>query len=271
MIKCQLTQQGKTNLIILKQLQRLLATAILTFMALAGLTAQAAEMPAPPGVLEAYQCSYNPGNDWKDLMAARDYYVKQAGKAGITPEPAFVWSQLKGDAPIDIVWFSAHANLAAFGTALDRDAATPEMAGVLDRFNAVVDCTAGLGVITPTFERVQPSGDGSVLISSFACNLHEGASSVDMQDLTAHSAEVFGSMGDNAPMATYTITPITGSNAADRYIFSTFENATAWTNFVNNLLPSPAGQSLIRHRDAVLDCDLSLWSGQMVVGSLGQE
>ena len=254
-----------------KQLERLLAAAILPFMALTGLTAQATEMPAPPGVLEAYQCSYNPGKDWKDLMAARDYYVKQAQKAEITPEPAFVWSLFKGDAPIDIVWFTVHTNLASFGAATDRDAAAPEMAGVLDRFNAVVDCTAGLGVITPTFVRVPPSGDDSVLISSFACNLRDGAGIVDIQDLTGHSADVFSSMGDNAPMGTYMVDPFTGSNVADRYLFSTFENVTAWTNFVNNLLPSPAGQSLIRHRDAVLDCDLSLWNGQMVIGSLGEE
>ncbi len=251
-----------------QQLNRIINIVILPILALAGLTAQAAEMPAPPGVLEAYQCNYKAGKSYKDLMGARDYYLKQAKKAGITPEPAFVWSQFKGDAPINFVWFTAHTNLASFGTATDRDAAAPEMAGVLERFTAVADCTAGMATITPTFVRVPPSGNDGVLVSSFACDLRDGAGSVDMADLAGHTAQVFGSMGDNGPLGSYVVDPFTGSNARDRYIFSTFKNVTTWTEFVIGILGSPEGQMLARHRDAVLDCDLSLWTAQMVVGSL---
>ena len=66
---------------------------------------------ASPGVLEAWECSYNTGKDLADLMSARDFLVKQADKDNITLEPSFVWSQYKGDAPIDFVWFTAHSNL----------------------------------------------------------------------------------------------------------------------------------------------------------------
>jgi hypothetical protein len=256
---------------IIQQPVRILATAILTLMTLTGLTVQAAEPPAPPAVLEAFQCSYNSGKDWDDLMDARDYLVKQAGKANIALEPSFVWSQYKGDAPIDFVWFTAHTNLLTFGAAADRNAAASELSGVLDRFYSVADCTAGMGVVTPTFERVAPgeNNDG-VLVSSFACNLRHGAGPLDMTDLSGHAARVFGAMGDNGPMGSYMIDPITGSNSADRYLFTTFANATDWTKFVGNILGSPDGQMLVRHRDKVLDCNLSLWSAQMVVGSLAE-
>ena len=43
-------------------------------------------------VLEAWECSYNPGKNLGDLMSARDYLVKQADKANIALKPLFVWS-----------------------------------------------------------------------------------------------------------------------------------------------------------------------------------
>ena len=202
-------------------------------------------------------------------MAAKDHFVKQAAKADITLEPSFVWSQYKGDAPMDFVWFTAHTNLLTFGAAVDRNAAAPELAGVIERFDTVADCTTRIGVVTPTYVRVPPgdNNDG-ILVSSFACDLKNGAAQMDMKDLAGHAAQVFGAMGDNAPMGSYMINPITGSNNADRYLFTTFENATAWTKFVGSILGSPDGQMLVRHRDAVLDCNLSLWTAQMVIGSL---
>ncbi|MDA1076503.1 MAG: hypothetical protein O3A63_17360 [Proteobacteria bacterium] len=245
----------------------ILASLFLSPLVFFGVTAQAAEMQ-PPAVLEVYQCNYNPGKGPKDLMAARDYYVKQAEKAGITPEPSFIWNKIKGDAPIDFVWFTAHENLAAFGASMDAGNAAEALADVQGRFDAVADCSPGLATITPTFQRVAPGATGNVLISAFTCFFNKGVSEADMGDLTSHVNGVFSAMGNNAPQASYMISPITGANAAVRYLFSTFENATAWTSFVGAILASPDGQSLMRHRNAVLDCSSSLWGGEMVIGTL---
>ena len=227
---------------------------------------------ASPGVLEAWECSYNTGKNLADLMSARDYYVKQADKADITLEPSFVWSQYKGDAPIDFVWFTAHNSLRAFGAAEDRNAAASDLSGVQDRFDAVANCTAGMGMVTPVIAPAAPSENNQrVLVSSSSCDLRHGASASDMKDLMRHAGQVLGEMGSNAPSGAYVIDPLTGSNGADRYLFQTHANVTAWTNFIGALSGSPAGQELIRHRNKILDCDSSLWNGQMVIGSMSED
>jgi len=197
---------------------------------------------ASPPVLEACECSYNPGKNLGDLLAARDYLLKQANKADITLEPSFVWSQYKGDAPIDFVWFTGHNNLLAFGAAADRDAAASELSDVQDRFDTVANCTAEVGMVTPILEpAAQGENNEEVLISSLSCDLRHGSSASDMKDLTRHAGQVFGAMGDNAPSGAYVIDPITGSSGADRYLFQTHANVNAWAKFVSNLLGSSAG------------------------------
>ena len=56
--------------------------ALLTF-AFAGVVSIGvnAEEAQPPGVIETWTCSYNPGKDIDDVLAARDYYVKQAARS----------------------------------------------------------------------------------------------------------------------------------------------------------------------------------------------
>ena len=223
---------------------------------------------AQPGILEAWQCNYKPGKNIEDLMSARDYLVKRSAKANITPEPSFVWSLYKGDEPVDFVWFTAHTNMLAFGAAADRDAAL-NFSDVQARFDSVADCTAGMGLVTPVFVGAPPAEN--VFISSSACNLRHGTSQSDMKDLTGHATQVFSEMNNGAPSAAYQIEPLTGSNVADRYLFQIHSNASSWTNFVSNIVGSPAGQMLLRHRNKVLDCDQSLWNGQMVVGNMDQE
>ena len=253
---------------VMKQALIFLSTFVFSISTIAG-----HHTPAPsPGVLEAWECSYNPGKDLADLMSARDYMVKQADKANITLEPSVVWSQYKGDAPIDFVWLTAHSNLLAFGAAADRDAAASELSGVQGRFDIVASCTAGMGIVTPIIAAAAPNENNEgVLISSSSCDLRHGANAADMKDLTRHAGQVFGAMGDNAPSGAYVIDPITGSNAADRYLFQIHANVNTWTKFVGDLLGSPDGQELLRHRNKILDCDMSLWNGQVVVGSTGKE
>ena len=76
---------------------------------------------------------------------------------------------------------------------------------------------------------------------------------------------------ENAARGAYMINPITGANNADRYMFTVFDSATDWVNFVGEVVTSPAGQNLARHRNKIMDCNLSLWNSQVMVGSLVQE
>ena len=55
----------------------LLACLMALALAFLGSTTQAAEAP-PPVVLETFACNYHDGKDMDDLLAARDYMVKQA-------------------------------------------------------------------------------------------------------------------------------------------------------------------------------------------------
>ena len=93
---------------------KLLAYFVASLLALTGMTANAAEAQ-PPGLLESFLCNFNDGQDMDDLLSARDYYLRQAEKAGITPEPAYVWTLFKGDLDFELIWHNVHANLAAFG------------------------------------------------------------------------------------------------------------------------------------------------------------
>ena len=220
-----------------------------------------------PGILEAWQCNYKPGKNYSDLMSARDYLVKRSAKAGITPERSVVWSLYKGNDPIDFVWFTAHDNMLAFGAAADRDASS-NLSDVQARFDSVADCSAGIGMVSPILRRTEHRENN--VVSSSACNLKHGVSASDVKDLTDHAAQVFETMGDNAPGRAYMIDPVTGSGGTDLYLFETYKNVSAWTNFVGNIVGSPDGQMLVRHIDKVVDCEMSLWNSQMVIGNTSE-
>ena len=54
-------------------------------MLAAGAHAPSAQAMDAPIVREIYTCSFNEGKDMNDLMAARDFYLKQMEKAGQDP------------------------------------------------------------------------------------------------------------------------------------------------------------------------------------------
>ena len=64
------------------------------------------------------------------------------------------------------------------------------------------------------------------------------------------------------------INPITGGGP-DYVLFTVNDNTSAYTNFVTQMTGSPEGQSLGRHVNTVADCQLSLWTGEQVVGGDG--
>ncbi|MFP6836988.1 MAG: hypothetical protein VB948_12885 [Pseudomonadales bacterium] len=251
----------------MKRATQNISVMILPVLILFGFNTQAEEAQSP-GVAEVFQCSYNDGKDWDDLMSTRDYFLKQSDKAGITPPPSYVWSRYKGGPPLDFIWFSIHADLAAFGANADAGAASSDMASVLPRFYTVASCREELGTMNTVFQR--DGGDGPVFLSSYACNYRPGAGPGSQADLNSHIVGALEAMGDNAPQAVYTIEPITsGPNSRDVYLFDVHQSATAWTNFQGTIVGEADGQALARHFEAVLDCDQSLWNAQQVVGGDG--
>jgi len=248
--------------------------ALLTF-AFAGVVSIAvnAEEAQPPGVLETFTCSYNAGKDIDDVLAARDYYVKQAAKAGVDIGPAYLWTLIKGDLPFDAVWLAPHQNLGAYAASADAQAAAPELSDVLARFNSAVTCTPRLGTTRTVFQREVPDrADAPAIVTAFACGVREGVTPVGIADLEGHIADVLGGMEDNAPNVVFSLTPTTGgANTPDWLLFSVFDSMTSWANFVGGLFSSDAGQQLVRHLNAVADCDQAIWGSQRVIAPPASE
>jgi len=247
----------------LKQMRALLALPIL---ATASIGVHAAEAPPAP-VMEAFTCNYNAGKGMKDLMSARDYYVKQADKAGIELGASYLLTLFKGSLPFDLVWMTPHDSLAAFAATSDAQAASDDLADVTARFETVIDCTPNLSNLTPVFQREgNTPNDEPSFVSAYACNTNPGVGPVHVQDLRDHIADVVGGLGDDAPNLIFTLDPITqGPTSADVILFTVNDSVTDWANFTTAIRSSPGGPNLGRHFEAVADCNLALWSAQRVI------
>lgn len=230
--------------------------------------ADAHEAPPAPGILDTYACTYNDGKGLDDLLAARDFYLQQYEKAGLTAPEAYLWSLLKGEAPVDVVWFDVHENLAAFGSSLDAAAAATGLEKVQERFDAVVTCeTSNVATFVPVYQRESGASGNSVFISSNACNLRHGFGNEHVADLQNHIAGVLEGAEGTTPQAVYMANPVTsGPNSADRYLFLVNDSASAWAEFVAGIGASEAGPPLGRHFNMVFDCNTTMWSAQQVVG-----
>lgn len=240
-------------------------SAIFLFVA-APFVSAAEEPPPEPGVAEAFFCNYNPGKDRDDLMSAKDYYVKQAAKAGITPEPAFLWTPFKGNAPIDFLWMNVHENMKAFGASTDAGMASSEMDSVNARFDSVAKCQSNLGALRTIREAELNDPTPPALISAASCNTHGPVTQGDVLDMRNHINSVLGAMPSfkNVPM--YSIVPLTTSaESPDVFLFTVHESAAGWANRTSELQASPEGQSLRRHFDAMMECHPSLWFGEQLI------
>ena len=250
---------------------RLQLILLLPFLIMTPFVVSAAEMPPPPGVLDSYQCVYQPGKDIDDLMSARDFYVKQAAKGNYKTPTAYLWQLAKGSAPVDVVWFDLHENLGAFAASTDAATASAEIAVANARFEEVFTCQSGVASVQTIYQREVPELDaGPGFIASSACMLKHGQSQQNVADLVRHIAGVMEGMGDKAPAGAFIADPITsGPDTPDLYLFSLNPSVTAWSQLVGEMTTNPAGQMLGRHFNTVLDCNMSMWSGQWMIAPEG--
>jgi len=247
-----------------------LATAILLFAA--STVPAAAEEAAGPAIVETYTCNYLPGKDRGDLMGARDYYVRQAEKAGIELPNSFLWTLYKGAVPMDLVWLTAHPSMAAYAAQTEREAAAPELADIGARFDAVGKCSAGLGTIRQVFAGGQePVTEPPSLVVANACNLRHGVTETDLNDLFDHAARVLATTGAHDAFALYALSPITnGPNTADVYIFGVNDSLSAWSERVAAMGAAEGAPMLRRHFEATLECNTALFFGEPVIGGNGE-
>jgi hypothetical protein len=227
-----------------------------------------AQEAAPPAVVETWACSYEPGKSVQDVMAARDYYLKQADKAGLTLGPAYMWTLLKGDVDFDLVWLAPHANFMAFAASADAESAAPEIVDVQARFDAVIKCKPRLSTLMPMFQR-EGAGDsesGTNIISTNACQLTPGVGADQIDDLGKHINGVLGAMADNTPSAVYAMAAMTGGqNTPDFVLFTVNDSLTSYGNFIGAVGADPEGQMLGRHFNMMGDCNLAMWTSQQVI------
>jgi hypothetical protein len=233
-------------------------------------TLMAAEPPPPPMLVETWGCSYKEGKDWNDKRKARDYLVAQIDKAGLKKVPGYHWTQKKGMAPVDTVWFDVHDNVAAFAAASDAWDASGIGPGVDAQFDRVEDCTAGLSTMRPFHQQEDNADDAAeddtTLIASLACTFQHGKGFEQVPELANHMGTVMASFGKDGPGFAAVRQPITGNtNFPDLFIFSVFDDMTHWGKYVTQLFGTDAGRSMRNHMDMVLDCNISMWDGQMVV------
>ena len=223
---------------------------------------------AQGNIRESFACNFNDGQNMDDLMSARDFYLEQAKKAGIDPPVAFVWTPLKvADQAFDLLWFNNHADLAAFAMATDADVASPEMAAVLERFNSVVDCTSSISAHTMVYDGGEaPVTTPPAFIDAYACHFASGMGVADLDDMWKHHRIALNGLGIFTDMAVYTSVPITsGPHSADIYIYGVHDTASAWAARKAALASTDIGQSLGKHVNSVLDCDMALFHGQRIV------
>lgn len=218
-------------------------------------------------VREVFICNYLDGKDMGDMMSARDYYLKQAKKAGIDVPNSFVWTPYKTNSSTsDLLWFSNYENLAAFAATADAQAASAEMAEVQAGFDSVVKCTSALGTRNLIFDGGGLDLTPPVIITSSTCNLNPGVGAADLEDLWGHVRGTLGDMDEYKNGTFYSYTPITTSSTTpDLFLYGVNDTVTDWANKRAAFGASKAGASLGRHFQAVMECNNSLWRGQQVI------
>jgi hypothetical protein len=258
----------------MKTINRTLGRSLLVlipFLALNGMFAYAdSHGPAlPSGVLEVFQCNYNSGKDRDDLNALRDFYLKQAKKVNYTPPDAFLWTMTNGSWPTTLTWVNVHEDLNAYSRSYDTIAASTDLAAVNKRAETVMTCVPALGSYAHAFIR-DPDAQGpwEATVASYACDLRPEQDMSDLEDLMEHVAMVNQSMGDDAMDELLHFIPMTGlNNQPDVLVFAASRRgASSWSSHLALLEQSGAGRAVLAHFDSVLDCRLSLWDVEQIVG-----
>lgn len=220
-----------------------------------------------PMIAETWTCSYQDEKGVTDLLKARDFMVVRAGKAGLRLPSAFLWNLTKGDTSVNHVWFNVHPNIGAYGAWADALETSGISSSVSERFSSVSNCVAGMGAARMIFQRGEVP-DPPVFITARSCRYTNGASEESMHDLIAQIHIVMKSLGNNAPAFSTALMPFTlrAPGSSNVLLYSGFKNASAWSNYINELFAIGAEQRLRDDISTVLDCgDLTLWSSRQVV------
>lgn len=218
-------------------------------------------------VREVFRCSFIDDADMDDLMKARDYLVEQSEKLGLTDMTAFVWTPYKVDGfTDDFLWFSTHADMAAFAKAGDTYAKSAEGQAVQARFDGIVECNTSVAEREQIFNGGQTGNfEPPALISSSACKLKHGQNMSHVRDLISHYVGVLNGTGMHDTMLSFMSTPLMSATEMDLYFYSVHPDLATWAARGDGLQGSEAGQMLFRHAQQVMDCNNALWWGQRVV------
>lgn len=247
---------------------RTLAGSLLIALGAIGLASQAA---AQSYIGEAFVCQWAEGQGMEDLMKARDHYVRQAERAGITLPPAYVWTPLKTSAGApDLLWFNYFQSASQYGEFSDAVAASEDMASVGPRFDEVGTCRSGLFSQQEVFNGGKPpvTNPPAYIVSS-ACNFRSGNFDSDaLADLTSHISSVLANSGNYEDYVLFQRRGITrGSDSPHVRFFSVHDSAGAWGARQDAFGSMEGSEMLQRHFSSVLDCTQSHWISQQVVES----
>jgi hypothetical protein len=249
--------------------------AVKSLLVLAGSLILVLSLSVQADVREVFVCSYNDGKDMDDLMSARDFYIKEAEKAGIETPTAFVWTPVKvmGTGVPDVLWFNTFDNGMAFAKSADAFAGSAAMEKVTDRFNSVMDCQSAIASREVMFDGGEFAVENPpAIIVSNACNMHQGIRYSDMGELWGHARNVLGGIEAYKNHMSFVTTPMTpGPGAPDLYLYSVHENMTAWATKRAAFQSSAGGALLASHFQSLLDCTTSVWAGQRVVPAMDAE
>ncbi|MGE0621433.1 MAG: hypothetical protein AB7I04_07765 [Pseudomonadales bacterium] len=245
---------------------------LIPILSLCGFNASAeSNEDVPQAVLESYLCTYVDGKDRGDLDAATDFYRKQAAKAGIGTPTAYLWTKFKGSADAQMIWHNVYENLAAFGSQMDAEAGSAEMAAVGERYDSVVSCTPLLANVMPVHQREAAVTGENRFVASYACRTTAAPNPADFADLNRHIDGALGAMGNAAPLVTYVVSPITADPTGPNAVyFNVFENVSHWAAFEQQLDGSESGQMLVRHFTSMLNCASNLWGSEQIIAAAAE-
>lgn len=237
---------------------------LLATIGLVSLTGAAQAAETGP-VREVYACNFKEGSDMDDLMSARDFYLKQMEKAGITADPAFVWTPIAGTPDWDFIWFNNLSNLNAFGQGFDKYEASPEGQAAAARFNSVARCDMSLATHQQFFDGGEFGATERAVISSSACRLRHGQTMQNMQDLITHLKGVLADSDLHKSFLAYMNVPMVSTTDADLFLYGVHENMADYAARTTEISTADSWGMLRRHFAQVLDCKASLWWGEPVV------
>lgn len=250
---------------IVKRLTHLTLLALVGAFLSAG--AQAAEQPI---VREIFVCNFNQGQDMDDLMAARDFFLRQNEKLGLDPRQHFVWTPFKADVGFDFLWAVNFPDLVTFGRESDQFMGSAEGQAAQERFDQVASCTSSLAQRVQIYQAPgEFSGDASspAMIGTFACNYRDGHGPADLDDFINHAATVIGGLNREDGYVAFASMPMTGGgpNTRDVYFYGVQGTVEDWAERTVAIQTSEAGASLGRHLNTIFDCDSALFLAQQVI------